>query len=94
MDDGSSEIEQARDAELNTDTRQLFAYLSMAINLKRIADANETDTRDYFAGLALQGLLAHHGDATWHPESDIQSISGAAETAYLYADSMMEARKQ
>ena len=46
--------------------------------------------RDYFAAAALTGLLAKHGDAGWHPEGEVQSIQGAAETAYEYADAMIK----
>jgi hypothetical protein len=49
--------------------------------------------RDDFAIAALTGLLAKHGDSGWHPEAEIQSIEGAADTVYLYADAMLEARK-
>lgn len=49
--------------------------------------------RDEFAMAALTGLLAHHGDAGWHPEAEVQSQNGASETCYEYADAMLEARK-
>lgn len=50
--------------------------------------------RDEFAMAALTGLIAHHGDAGWHPDAEIQSIQGAADTAYEYATAMLEARKE
>jgi hypothetical protein len=47
--------------------------------------------RDQFAMAALQGLIAHHGDSG--NGDSIQSIEGAAQTVYEYADAMMDARK-
>lgn len=85
-------IEQALASERNNEVRTICALVSIAISQQRIANAAETDTRDYFAGLALQGLIAHHGDAAWNPESEIQSMEGAAEFAFQYADAMMAAR--
>lgn len=41
--------------------------------------------RDYFAGLAMQGLVA--GDA------EFDGHIGYAKSAYMFADAMLEARK-
>lgn len=70
-------INRALDAS-NPEVAIKDALLSIAISQRRIADAAEhdaeNDARDFFAGLALQGLIAHHGDANWDPKSEIQSI--------------------
>lgn len=49
--------------------------------------------RDWFAGQALKGLLAKHGDAGWCERGEVKSTLGAAQTCYDYADAMLEARK-
>ena len=46
------------------------------------------DLRDYFAAKALQALIG-----VYEPNSDEGCIPDCAESAYLYADAMMEARK-
>jgi len=43
--------------------------------------------RDYFAAVALQGLLSGNPDADCSPE-------GYAHDAYLYADAMLKERKR
>lgn len=44
------------------------------------------DLRDYFAAKAMQGFAA---DPNWASDAE-----ATAETAYLWADAMMEAREQ
>lgn len=84
MENGAAEIEYARDNQGKPEASQMYSLISIAINLKRIADANETDTRDYFAGLALQGMIAH----------EVVRPSEAAEKAFQFADAMMTARQR
>lgn len=62
-------------------------------NLERQLEASRATLRDRFAMAALTGLLAKHGDAGWCPSGEVTSIEGAAETAYAYANAMLEARK-
>lgn len=46
---------------------------------------SEKDLRDNFAGLAMQGFLAHYGNSgTWHTLSRM---------SYQVADAMLKARK-
>ena len=45
------------------------------------------DLRDYFAGKALQSLIA-----IYEPKSPDGCVPDCAEAAYLYADAMMKAR--
>lgn len=61
----------------------LHEHASVAVN----------ELRDSFAMMVIQGLIAHHGDAGWNHEGAIQSMRGAADTAYEYADAMLAARK-
>lgn len=49
------------------------------------------ELRDYFAAKALQGLLADFVELKLEDEDSIQQVY--AETAYKYANAMMEARK-
>lgn len=49
---------------------------------------------DEFAKAALTGLLAKHGDAGWGPGGEVTSMSGAAETAFEYAQEMLSERGQ
>ena len=63
------------------------AMLIDAIN--ETTNKNTTEgLRDYFAGLAIQGLIA----AT-HQDNDFQRKS-AARLAYLYADAMLRERER
>jgi len=62
----------------------------MVITGQSIEETQGMSLRDYFAGMALQGLLAH-----------IIGVEGAngrtskyAERAYCYADAMLAARKE
>lgn len=57
----------------------------------RASIENSTTLRDQFAMSALQGLIAHHGDSG--VGDSIQSIEGAAQTVYEYADAMLKARE-
>jgi uncharacterized protein YodC (DUF2158 family) len=45
--------------------------------------------RDWFAGMALQGILAHPGI-----EPDDANRNGSSELAYEFADAMLKARTQ
>jgi hypothetical protein len=63
------------------------AQISIAISLHRIAESARTDTRDFFAAVALQGLLAGPQEG---PECTEASIAAAA---FRYADVMMQFRE-
>lgn len=47
--------------------------------------------RDYFAAKALQGMLSYPGNDQWGDYAKM-GFGLAAETAYNYADAMIEAR--
>jgi hypothetical protein len=46
--------------------------------------------RDWFAGMALQGVLAAHAD----PETVLPKQTDAAEMAYQYADAMLAQQRK
>lgn len=56
-------------------------------------EANMVELRDHFAGLALQGLLASPvmGDCALH-DSAAEWVRELSESAYEFADEMMEVR--
>ena len=45
--------------------------------------------RDYFAGKAMQGMLAANGDSNGHLEYEAKTV---AANAYILADAMLKAR--
>ena len=51
--------------------------------------AEDMTVRDWFAGMALQGIIAHPG-----MEPDDCHKTGTSDLAYDFADAMLEARKQ
>lgn len=59
--------------------------ISIAISQQRIANAAEQDARDFFAGFALAGIVAHS-------YSSSLSESEQAQDAFVLADAMMKAR--
>lgn len=65
---------------------QAYAHISIALSLSSIAESVRTDTRDFFAASALQGILSGPNEG---PEFTKASL--AAE-AYRFADAMMQAR--
>ena len=59
--------------------------------MKAFPDPNNTqshgmDLRDWFAGLAMQGIISNEGDMPQHRQLN-------AEIAYKMADAMMKARE-
>lgn len=59
--------------------------------ISRIAEGGMS-LRDWFAGKALEGILAG-GFATTIPHDDVSSGSDAAFFAYIYADAMLAERQ-
>lgn len=66
---------------------KLHALLGTA--LFKPEDRDELDPRDYFAGRAMQGLLAAGRDAQY----GFDDMPRLAESSYHIADAMMEARR-
>jgi hypothetical protein len=52
--------------------------------------ARDKTLRDYFAGVALQGLIASNSD----PATELYQRDKAAEIAFEYADAMLKERKK
>ena len=48
--------------------------------------------RDYFAGRALAGLLAHHGRSVFNTDAENSRIVSAC--AFILADAMLAARRR
>lgn len=47
--------------------------------------------REYFAGIALQGILAHHGlPATWDKETLAQNIDSPVTASLIIADELLK----
>ena len=54
--------------------------------IERVRLKNKSKLRDHFAGLAMQGFLAHYGNnGTW---------DNLSEMSYQIADAMLKARKE
>ena len=56
------------------------------------SDLKDKELRDWFAGMALQGVLymVTHGKHELHPHGEV----GLSKECYKIADAMMEARKK
>jgi hypothetical protein len=52
--------------------------------------------RDWFAGLAMQGICAAHAhpQVMWTPGYTQESANGIASSAYLLADAMLKEREK
>jgi len=58
---------------------------------KQIA-MDEMKLRDYFAGQVLQGIMSSEGMAALFSKDEKEPIDAIAETAYLMAEAMLQAR--
>ena len=52
------------------------------------------DLRDYFAAKAMQGMLADYTNQCNEDETYEEFAKDSAESAYIFADAMMEARNE
>ena len=68
----------------NEDLNQAIEDSKERIEQFRLKD--ESKLRDHFAGLAMQGFLAHYGNEGTYPH--------LAEMSYQIADAMLKARKE
>lgn len=92
-EDGTREIELARDNQGKPDVSLMYSAIAIAINLKRIAEQNEMNTRDFFAGMALQGMLAAGAEKTYE-NRERPVIPTIVANAYYFADAMMKERER
>lgn len=70
-------------------------YITDADGVLGEAHFSGMDLRDYFASKALQGMLSDHTtQCNYDEESYEEFAQGIAESAYIFADSMIKAREK